>query len=124
MVSNILSYSIKMDNSIRLSKINFTTLKILLFLIFFSFFSFISKPFLNPFQKYSKLLWSFRSTPFITINKMQQHVCSHMLLPYDVFKFNENFYFIIFHVHKNCNLNHFNSISKEANFRVLQFYPP
>ena len=30
------------------------------------------------------------------------------------------FYFPIFYEHKNSNLNHFNSISKETNFRVLQ----
>ena len=71
-----------MDNFVRLSKINFATLKILYFLIFFSF---ISKPFSNSFQKHSNLLWSSGSTSFITINKMQQHVCSHMLLPYDEF---------------------------------------
>jgi len=42
MVSKILSHLIKMVNSIRLSKINFTTLKILLFsnFLFFLFFYF------------------------------------------------------------------------------------
>ena len=29
----------------------------------------------------------------------------------------------MFHEHKNMKLNQFSSISKEANFRVLQFYP-
>ena len=35
------------------------------------------------------------------------------------FNLMENFYFPIFHVHKNSNLNHFNFISKEVNVRVL-----
>ena len=71
-----------MDNFVSLCKINFTTLKILLFFYFlFFYFKAIFKPFSKTFQ----ITLEFGSTPFITINKMQQHVCSHMLLPYDEF---------------------------------------
>jgi hypothetical protein len=31
----------------------------------------------------------------------------------------KSFIFLCFHEHKNTKLNHFNSISKRANFRVL-----
>jgi hypothetical protein len=43
--------------------------------------------------------------------------------PYDKFQFSEKYYFLCFHEHINSKLTHFSSISKEANFRVLQFYP-
>ena len=35
----------------------------------------------------------------------------------------KRFVFLYFHEHINTKLNHFNSISKRENFRVLQFYP-
>jgi hypothetical protein len=40
--------------------------------------------------------------------------------PYDKFQFSENIISLCFHEHKNSKLTHFSSISKEANFRVLQ----
>ena len=40
------------------------------------------------------------------------------------FNLMKNIVFLCFHEHKNTELNHFSYISKEANFRVLQFYPP
>ena len=39
------------------------------------------------------------------------------------FKLMKNFIFLCFHEHKKSKLNHFSSISKNSNFRVLQFYP-
>ena len=36
----------------------------------------------------------------------------------------KRFVFLYFHEHINTKLNHFNSIAKRANSRVLQFYPP
>ena len=47
---------------------------------------------------------------------MYAHTCYYLMMYFNLMKKN---YFPIFHVHKNSNLNHFNSISKEANFRVL-----
>ena len=48
---------------------------------------------------------------------MYAHTCCYLMMNFKLMKKN---YFPIFHVHKNSNLNHFNSISKGANFRVLQ----
>ena len=46
------------------------------------------------------------------------------MLLYPMINFNlmKNIIFL-FYEHKNTELNHFSYISKEANFRVLQFYP-
>ena len=41
---------------------------------------------------------------------------ANMFLPYDKFEINENFYFPIFHMHKNSQINHFNSIFKSGKF--------
>ena len=55
---------------------------------------------------------------------MHQHVCTNKLLNLMInFNLIKQFIFIYFHEHKNTELNHFSSISEEANFRVLQFYP-
>ena len=70
-----------MENFVRLSKINFMTLKILLFSNFLFFLFFYFKAIFKPFSKAFQITLEFGSTPFITINKMQ-HVCSNMLLPY------------------------------------------
>jgi len=58
------------------------------FLLFQSHFNTLFKNKLNYFEFCIKSL--------IKINKMQQHVCSNMLLPYDKFEFNENYYFPMF----------------------------
>ena len=39
------------------------------------------------------------------------------------FKLMKFFIFLCFHEHINSKINHFSSISKNSNFRVLQFYP-
>ena len=87
MVSNILSHSIKMDNSIRLSKINFTTFKnTFIFLIFFSFFSFISKPFSISFQKhFNHFDFSIKTTQPIKLNAI---ACMHQTCCYLIMYFN------------------------------------
>ena len=50
---------------------------------------------------------------------MYAHTCCYLMMSFKLMKL---FYFSIFHVHKNSNLNHFNSILKEAIFRVLQLH--
>ena len=47
---------------------------------------------------------------------MYVQTCCYLMMYFNLMKF---FYFPIFHVHKNLNFNHFNSISKGAIFRVL-----
>ena len=74
-----------MRNFGKFPKINFTTFAILLFSNFLFFLFFYFKAIFKLFSKTFQITLEFGSTPFITINKMQQHVCSHMLLPYDEF---------------------------------------
>jgi hypothetical protein len=63
--------------------------------------------------------------PLSTINRMQKHECTKMLLgPMMNFNLNEKYYFSIFHEHKHTKLNHFHLFQKGVNFRVLQIYPP
>jgi hypothetical protein len=31
--------------------------------------------------------------PLIKVNQLQRHVCSNIFLPYDIFYFNEKYYF-------------------------------
>ena len=118
MVSNIFSHSIKMDNSIKLSKINFTTLKLLLFFFRFSFLSFIlfSKPFLISFQKhFNHFDFPIKTTQPIKLNAI---ACMHQTCCYLIMYFNlmKIFYFPIFHVHKSSLVNHFSSISQRGKF--------
>jgi hypothetical protein len=52
---------------------------------------------------------------------MQEHECTkNIATPYDKFYFDEEYYFPIFHEHKNTKLNHFHLFQKGANFRVLK----
>jgi hypothetical protein len=52
---------------------------------------------------------------------MHQHVCTIMLLHLMInFNLVKNIISLCFHEHKNSKLTYFSSISKEANFRVLQ----
>ena len=68
------STQVKMRNFSKFSKNKFYNfLNALIFLIFFFYFK---ANFKVTFQKHSKLLWSFESTPLITINFMHQHVCT------------------------------------------------
>jgi hypothetical protein len=55
---------------------------------------------------------------------MHKHVCTTMLLHLMMnFILMKIFVYLCFHEHDNTKLNHFNSISKGINFRVLQFCP-
>jgi hypothetical protein len=52
---------------------------------------------------------------------MQQHVRTTMFLhPTMNFNLTKNLFLYVFMSTKNTKLNHFNYISKEVNFRVLQ----
>ena len=48
----------------------------------------------------------------------------HVAKPYDEFYCNENFYFPIFHVHKNSQINHFKPIFKRGKFWGVTDDPP
>jgi len=56
---------------------------------------------------------------------MHQHDLHTIAKTYNKFYFKEKILFFQYsHEHKNTKLNHFNSISKDAKFWVLQIYPP
>ena len=109
----------KMDNFVRLSKINFTTLKILLFSNFLLFLFFYFKAIFKNLPNYFGV-W----INTIHHNKLYAPTCMHnqllnLMMNFKLMKF---FIFLYFMCTKNSNLNHFNSISKEANLRVLQIF--
>jgi len=78
-------------------------------------------------QAFSKLIFKSNSNHFkfktkshIPINPMHEHVCTNKLLNLIInFNLMKRFVFLYFHEHIITKLNHLNSISKRANFRVL-----
>ena len=51
---------------------------------------------------------------------MKAQTCCYLMI---IIKFMKFFIFLCFYERINFKLNHFSSISKNSNFRVLQFYP-
>jgi hypothetical protein len=76
---------------------------------------------LNAFWKNNlNLFWSLVKTKQYK-TQMHQHVCTTMLLHLMInFNLVKNIISLCFHEHKNWKLTHYSSISKKANFRVLQ----
>jgi len=91
-----------MRNFDKFSKIHF--LQLFKFFYFLILFSFISKQ-LKPFK-------ITQST-----NQMYRHECTNMLLCLMLnFNLMKIFILLCFHVHKNSQINHFNSIFKSGKF--------